>query len=118
LYTSAADGLSFNRLKLAVGFSGPTRIIRAAGNNESLLLYRISMEEQKDFAAIPTVFSTKPVTALPTTGGARNFMYCNPSARSKATTSRHLRDWRWPEPRFFIEESFDHCVAGNQRFDI
>jgi hypothetical protein len=78
------------------------------------LLYRISMEEQKDFAAIPTVFSTKPVTALPTTGGARNFMYCRiprHAARLRPAGTYGIGFGRNLDS--LLKESFDHCVAGN-----
>jgi hypothetical protein len=123
LYTSAADGLSFNRLQNALlGYSGPTLlIIRAAGNNGVFGAFTASQwKEQKDFYGNTDCFlyQMAPTTAVyRPTGSARNFMYCNPSARSKGYDQQaHGIGFGGTvdEPRFFIEESFDHCVAGNR----
>jgi hypothetical protein len=123
LYTSAADGLSFNRLQNSLlGYSGPTLlIIRAAGNNGVFGAFTASQwKEQKDFYGNTDCFlyQMAPTTAVyRPTGSARNFMYCNPSARSKGYDQQaHGIGFGGTvdEPRFFIEESFDHCVAGNR----
>lgn len=123
LYTSAADGLSFNRLQNSLlGYSGPTLlIIRAAGNNGIFGAFTASQwKEQKDFYGNTDCFlyQMAPVTAVyRPTGSAKNYMYCNPSARSKGYDQQaHGIGFGGTvdEPRFFIEESFDHCVAGNR----
>jgi hypothetical protein len=105
-----------------LGYSGPTLlIIRAAGNNGVFGAFTASQwKEQKDFYGNTDCFlyQMAPVTAVyRPTGSARNFMYCNPSARSKGYDQQaHGIGFGGTvdEPRFFIEESFDHCVAGNR----
>jgi hypothetical protein len=122
LYTSAVDGLSFNRLQNALlGYSGPTLLIIRATNNGVFGAFTASQwKEHKDFYGNSDCFlyQIAPDTAVyRPTGSARNFMYCNSTARSKGYDQQaHGIGFGGTtgEPRFFIEESFDHCFAGNR----
>lgn len=122
LYTSASDGLSFNRLMNALlGYSGPTLLIVQATNGGVFGAFTASpWKESKDFYGNSDVFlfQMSPCTAIyRPTGNARNFMYCNSYARSRGYDQQcHGIGFGGTvdEPRFFIDESFDACVAGSQ----
>jgi hypothetical protein len=122
LYTSAADGLSFNRLQNSLlGYAGPTLlIIRAVSGGIFGAFTASQWKEAKDFYGNTDcfLFQMAPVTAVyRPTGSNSNFMYCNSNARSKGYDQQaHGIGFGGTvqEPRFFVEESFDNCVAGNR----
>lgn len=144
LYASTTDGLSFNRLLNAiVGYSGPTLfIIRASsttsqsnstGNNldgsqnqkrkiESVFgaFTASPWKEGKDFYGNTDCFlyQLSPCTAVyRPSGNAKNYMYCNSSARSKGYDQQaHGIGFGGTvqQPRLFLEESFENCTASSR----
>ena len=131
LYTSDSDGLSFNRIQLALlGYSGPTLlIIRAAtGTQEDDSIFGAftasAWKESKDFFGDTDcfLFQLSPLTAVyRPSGNGRNFMYCNSLARSRGYDQQaHGIGFGGTvdQPRLFLSESsLDECVAApNQDF--
>lgn len=122
LYTSASDGLSFNRLQNALlGYSGPTLLlIRTTGGAILGAFTASAWKESRDFYGNTDcfLFSAAPVTAVyRPTGTGRNFMYCNSFARSRGYDQQaHGIGFGGTvdEPRLFLSESFDACRAGAQ----
>lgn len=123
LYTSAADGLSFNRLlKAVLGYGGPTLFVIQSTTGTVFGAYTSApWKEAKDFYGNTDCFlyQLKPTMSVyRPTGSASNFMYCNPAARSRGydqqahgigfggTTDR---------PRLFVTEHLDdECHASNR----
>jgi TLD len=168
LYTSASDGLSFNRLQNALlGYGGPTCIIIRAvvdeyDDNDDMdhddadhyteggIFGAVSAspwKESKDFYGTSDcfLFQLSPITAVyrPTsvarnvdsssknyttthkgttaTGKTKssgpNYMYCNPSARSKGYDGlAHGIGFGGTvdQPRLFLDETLEQCYAGSQ----
>ena len=119
LYTSASDGLSFNRLQNALlGYDGPTLIIVQATNGGIFGAFTASAwKESKDFYGNSDCFLYQlvPITAVyRPTSNASNYMYCNSFARSRGD-DRQAHGIGFggttDQPRLFISESFDGCVA-------
>lgn len=123
LYTSAADGLSFNRLQNAVlGYGGPTLIlVRSTSGSVFGAFTATAWKESRDFYGNTDCFlyQLSPCTAVyrPTGGSERNFMYCNSAARSRGYDQQaHGIGFGGTvqEPRLFLAENFDECVASSQ----
>lgn len=122
LYTSAADGLSFNRLQNAVlGYGGPTlMVIRSTSGGIFGAFTASAWKESKDFYGNTDCFlyQLSPCTAVyRPTANDRNFMYCNSAARSRGYDQQaHGMGFGGDvqEPRLFLPESFDDCVAASQ----
>eukprot|EP00980_Cylindrotheca_fusiformis_P010551 scaffold2334_cov118-Cylindrotheca_fusiformis.AAC.23 len=120
LYTSASDGLSFNRLQNSlVGYGGPTLLIVRSTNDSIFGAYTSSAwKESKDFYGNTDCFlyQVMPTTAVyHPSGNGRNFMYCNSRSRSRGYDKQaHGIGFGGTvdEPRLFISESFDHCQAA------
>jgi hypothetical protein len=126
LYTSAADGLSFNRLLHAViGYDGPTLFVVQSSNGDGIFgAYTTGgWKESKDFYGNTDcfLFALHPFTAVyrPCGGNNRNFVYCNSAARSRGYDQQaHGIGFGGAveEPRLFLsEEDLDNnCVAASQ----
>ncbi len=121
LYTSASDGLSFNRLQNALlGYGGPTLLIIQSGDCVFGAFTASSWKESKDFYGNHDCFLYQllPKTAVyRPTGNASNFMYCNPNARSRGYDQQaHGIGFGGTvdQPRLFLAESFDNCRAAAQ----
>jgi TLD len=122
LYTSSNDGLSFNRLlNSLLGYAGPTLIIIRAVNGGILGAFTASAwKESKDFYGTSDCFLYQliPLTCVyRPTGNGRNFMYCNSEARSRGYDGQaHGIGFGGDaeNPRLFISESFEECMARSQ----
>lgn len=122
LYASTNDGLSFNRLQNAIlGYGGPTLLLIRSTSGGIFGAYTASSwKESKDFYGNTDCFLYQlyPCTAVyRPTGSERNFMYCNSTARSKGYDQQaHGIGFGGSvhEPRLFISESFDDCIAASQ----
>jgi hypothetical protein len=120
LYTSASDGLSFNRLQNALlGYGGPTLLIIQSGKSTFGAFTASPWKESKDFYGNHDCFLYR---LLPDTmavyrpsGQSNNFMYCNSFARSRGYDQQaHGIGFGGTvsQPRLFLSESFDNCQAG------
>jgi hypothetical protein len=123
LYTSDADGLSFNRLQNALlGYGGPTLIVIRPQNKDSVFgaFTASPWKEGKDFYGNTDcfLFQVKPVTAVyRPTGNSQNYMYCNSFARTRGYDNlAHGIGFGGTsdEPRLFLAENFDDNVALTQ----
>jgi TLD len=122
LYASSSDGLSFNRLQNAVqGYGGPTLLlIRSTSGGIFGAFTASTWKESKDFYGNTDCFllQLSPRTAVyRPTANERNFMYCNSAARSKGYDQQaHGIGFGGSvqEPRLFLPESFEDCVAASQ----
>ena len=122
LYTSTSDGLSFNRLQNALlGYSGPTLLVTQATNDGIFGAFTASSwKESKDFYGNSDCFLFQVLPCLSVyrpRGGGANYMYCNSEARSRGYDGlAHGIGFggTTDEPRFFISESFDGCIASSQ----
>jgi TLD len=121
LYTSSADGLSFNRLlKAILGYGGPTLfVIRSTTGTVFGSCTSAPWKEAKDFYGNTDCFlyQLKPTLAVyRPTGSASNFMYCNPSARSRGYDQQaHGIGFGGSidQPRLFLPETLDDpCYAS------
>mmetsp|Transcript_30861 Transcript_30861/g.64742 ORF Transcript_30861/g.64742 Transcript_30861/m.64742 type:complete len:644 (-) Transcript_30861:1119-3050(-) len=125
LYTSASDGLSFNRLQNALlGYGGPTLLIIQSGRSTFGAFTASPWKESKDFYGNHDCFLYKllpETTAVyrPTGGTTKansRFMYCNSFARSRGYDQQaHGIGFggSTDRPRLFLSESFDDCRAGS-----
>lgn len=125
LYTSASDGLSFNRLMNALlGYGGPTLLIIQSGRSTFGAFTASPWKESKDFYGNHDCFLYKllPETTCvyrPTganTPASTRFMYCNSFARSRGFDKKaHGIGFGGSNdrPRLFLAESFDDCFAGS-----
>lgn len=125
LYTSASDGLSFNRLMNALlGYGGPTLLIIQSGRSTFGAFTASPWKESKDFYGNTDCFLYKllPETTCvyrPTgasTPASNRFMYCNSFARSRGFDKQaHGIGFggSTDKPRLFLAESFDDCFAGS-----
>uniref|UniRef100_A0A7R9WWF2 Oxidation resistance protein 1 n=2 Tax=Craspedostauros australis TaxID=1486917 RepID=A0A7R9WWF2_9STRA len=121
LYTSAADGLSFNRLQNSLlGYGGPTLIIIQSGDCIFGAFTASPWKESKDFYGNSDCFLYQAVPTMavyrPTISNS-NFMYCNSHARSKGYDQQaHGIGFggTTDQPRLFIAETFDDCRASNR----
>ncbi|CAJ1928148.1 unnamed protein product [Cylindrotheca closterium] len=121
LYTSLSDGLSFNRLQNSLlGYGGPTLLIIRATDNTIFGAYTASSwKESKDFYGNTDcfLFQLSPsISIYHPSGNSQNFMYCNSYARSRGYDQQaHGIGFGGSvqEPRLFIAESFDDCVASD-----
>ena len=118
MYTSASDGLSFNRLQNALlGYGGPTLLIIQSDDCIFGAFTSSSWKESKDFYGNSDcfLFQVLPETAVyRPTGNGSNFMYCNSFARSRGYDQQaHGIGFGGTVdmPRLFISESFDSNVA-------
>eukprot|EP00977_Amphora_coffeiformis_P029305 scaffold39887_cov229-Amphora_coffeaeformis.AAC.7 len=125
LYTSASDGLSFNRLIHALlGYGGPTLLVIQSTDGAVFGAYTgAPWKESKDFYGTSDSFlyQLSPVTAVyrPKASGQANFMYCNSHARSKGYDQQaHGIGFggTLDQPRLFLAETFDYNdnFAGTQ----
>jgi len=126
LYTSASDGLSFNRLMNALlGYGGPTLLIIQSGRSTFGAFTGSPWKESKDFYGNTDCFLYKllPETTCvyrPTgasTPASNRFMYCNSFARSRGFDKQaHGIGFggSTDKPRLFLAESFDDCFAGSE----
>mmetsp|Transcript_14837 Transcript_14837/g.31708 ORF Transcript_14837/g.31708 Transcript_14837/m.31708 type:complete len:534 (+) Transcript_14837:44-1645(+) len=125
LYTSASDGLSFNRLQNALlGYGGPTLLIIQSGKSTFGAFTASPWKESKDFYGNHDCFLYRllpETTAVyrPTggsTSSSTRFMYCNSFARSRGFDQQaHGIGFggSTERPRLFLDESFDDCRAGS-----
>jgi len=125
LYTSASDGLSFNRLMNALlGYGGPTLLIIQSGKSIFGAFTASPWKESKDFYGNHDCFLYRllpETTAVyrPSVGTSRSsnrFMYCNSFARSRGYDQQaHGIGFggSTTQPRLFLSESFDDCQAGS-----
>lgn len=121
MYTSASDGLSFNRLQNALlGYGGPTLIIIQSTSGSTFGAFTASpWKESKDFYGNHDCFLLQlfPRTAVYRPSGSSNhFMYCNSFARSRGYDKQaHGIGFGGTvdQPRLFLAESFDNCFAGS-----
>jgi hypothetical protein len=118
LYTSASDGLSFNRLQNSLlGYGGPTLLIIQSEDCIFGAFTASSWKESKEFYGNTDcfLFQVLPTTRVyRPTGNDRNFMYCNSFARSRGYDQQaHGIGFGGTIdlPRLFIAESFDNCQA-------
>jgi hypothetical protein len=121
LYTSASDGLSFNRLQNALlGYGGPTLIIIRSGDCLFGAFTASQWKESKDFYGNHDCFLYQllPTTAVyRPSGNDTKFMYCNSFARSRGYDQlAHGIGFggSTDQPRLFLSESFDNCRAAAQ----
>lgn len=124
LYTSDIDGLSFNRLQHSlVGYGGPTlMIIRAVSGGIFGAFTGSSWKESGSFYGKDDVFlfQIDPCVGVyrpRSLSGGSNFMYCNSFARSKGYDGQaHGIGFggTTDQPRLFIPESFEKCVASSR----
>jgi len=120
LFTSAADGLSFNRLQNAVlGYGGPTLLlVRSTSGGIFGAFTATTWKESKDFFGNTDCFlyQLQPATAVyRPTGNERNYMYCNSAARSRGYDQQaHGIGFGGTvhEPRLFLAETLDDCCAA------
>mmetsp|Transcript_4991 Transcript_4991/g.14468 ORF Transcript_4991/g.14468 Transcript_4991/m.14468 type:complete len:570 (+) Transcript_4991:244-1953(+) len=125
LYTSASDGLSFNRLQNALlGYGGPTLLIIQSGRSTFGAFTASPWKESKDFYGNHDCFLYRllPETTAVyrptggTTPASTRFMYCNSFARSRGF-DRQAHGIGFggstDRPRLFLAESFDDCRAGS-----
>eukprot|EP00934_Nitzschia_sp_Nitz4_P000215 Nitzschia sp. Nitz4//scaffold146_size56529//2598//4351//NITZ4_006568-RA/size56529-processed-gene-0.48-mRNA-1//1//CDS//3329536611//215//frame0 len=121
LYTSASDGLSFNRLQNALlGYGGPTLLVIQSGESMFGAFTASAWKESKDFYGNHDCFlyqlAPSPAVYRPS-GSASNFMYCNSYARSRGYDKQaHGIGFGGTvdQPRLFLAESFDDCRAAAQ----
>jgi hypothetical protein len=119
LYTSASDGLSFNRLQNALlGYGGPTLLIIQSGPAIFGAFTASPWKESKDFYGNHDCFLYRllpdTIAVYRPTGSNNNFMYCNSFARSRGYDQQaHGIGFggRTDGPRLFLAESFDDCQA-------
>ncbi len=122
LYTSLSDGLSFNRLQNALlGYGGPTLLlIRETRGGVFGAFTASSWKESKDFYGNSDCFLYQllPTTAIyRPSGNETNYMYCNSEARSRGYDGlSHGIGFGGTvgQPRLFLNEAFDACVASSQ----
>ncbi|KAL7578797.1 hypothetical protein ACA910_016020 [Epithemia clementina (nom. ined.)] len=123
LYTSAADGLSFNRIMNALlGYSGPTLLlIRSLSGGEFGAFTSHTWKETKDFYGNSDCFLFQLYDSMAVyrpTGRAHNYMYCNSHARSKGYDQQaHGIGFGGTvqQPRLFIAENImEQCQAASQ----
>jgi hypothetical protein len=120
LYTSASDGLSFNRLQNALlGYGGPTLLIIQSGKSTFGAFTASPWKESKDFYGNHDCFLFRllpgPIAVYRPTGQSSNFMYCNSFARSRGYDQQaHGIGFGGTvdQPRLFLAESFDDCRAS------
>ena len=125
LYTSASDGLSFNRLMNALlGYGGPTLLIIQSGKSTFGAFTASPWKESKDFYGNTDCFLYKLLTGTTcvyrptdgTTPATSRFMYCNSFARSRGFDKQaHGIGFggSTDKPRLFLAENFDDCFAGS-----
>jgi TLD len=123
LYTSASDGLSFNRLQNALlGYGGPTLLTIQSGSSIFGAFTASPWKESKDFYGNHDCFLYRllpgPIAVYRPTGGGGgdHFMYCNSFARSRGYDQQaHGIGFggTTDNPRLFLAESFDDCRAGS-----
>lgn len=135
LYTSANDGLSFNRLQNSLlGYAGPTLLLitpyavedpsSPSSSPEPLVVLGAftasAWKESKDFYGSTDAFLYR---MLPSAQLFRpkfhenNFQYCNSAARSKGYDQQaHGIGFGGSvqQPRLFLPESFEDCSALTQ----
>lgn len=119
LYTSASDGLSFNRLQNALlGYAGPTLLIIQSGKSTFGAFTASPWKESKDFYGNHDCFLYRllpdTIAVFRPTGQSSNFMYCNSFARSRGYDQQaHGIGFGGTvdQPRLFLSESFDDCQA-------
>jgi TLD len=122
LYSSNADGLSFNRLQNSVlGYSGPTLFVIQCESGGIFGAYTATAwKESKDFYGNTDCFLYQlwPRTVLyRPTSSERNFLYCNSAARSHGYDQQaHGIGFGGTvqSPRLFLAENFDDCSASSQ----
>ena len=123
LYTSAADGLSFNRiLNALLGYSGPTLLlVQSTNGGEFGAFTSQAWKESKDFYGNSDcfLFQLHPqLSVFRPTGNGRNFMYCNSHARSKGYDQQaHGIGFggTTDQPRLFLAENLmEDCHASTQ----
>ena len=120
LYTSASDGLSFNRLQNALlGYGGPTLVVIQSGESVFGAFTASPWKESKDFYGNHDCFLFRllpgPIAVYRPTGQSSNFMYCNSFARSRGYDQQaHGIGFGGTveQPRLFLAESFDDCRAA------
>lgn len=121
LYTSASDGLSFNRLQNSLlGYGGPTLLIIQSGDSIFGAFTASSWKESKDFYGNSDcfLFQLLPTTAIyRPSGNDTKYMYCNSFARSRGY-DRQAHGIGFggtvQQPRLFLPESFDDCRAAER----
>ena len=125
LYTSASDGLSFNRLQNALlGYGGPTLLIIQSGRSTFGAFTASPWKESKDFYGNHDCFLYRllpETTAVyrpsgSTAKSSNRFMYCNSFARSRGFDQQSHGigfGGSKEQPRLFLAESFDNCRAGS-----
>jgi hypothetical protein len=121
LYSSAVDGLSFNRLQNSVhGYGGPTLFLIRAVRHQNIFgaFTATAWKESKDFYGNTDCFLFsvgESVQLLRPTGNDNKYMYCNSTARSRGYDQQaHGLGFGGTvqEPRLFISEAFDDgCTA-------
>lgn len=119
LYTSASDGLSFNRLQNALlGYGGPTLLVIQSGKSTFGAFTASPWKESKDFYGNHDCFLYRllpdTIAVYRPTGQSNNFMYCNSFARSRGYDQQaHGIGFGGTadSPRLFLAESFDDCRA-------
>ena len=112
--------MSFNRLQNALlGYGGPTLLIIQSGASTFGAFTASPWKESKDFYGNHDCFLFRLLPGVTTvfrpTGQASNFMYCNSYARSRGYDQQaHGIGFGGTvdQPRLFLAESFDDCVAG------
>jgi len=121
LYTSASDGLSFNRLQNALlGYGGPTLILIQSGASIFGAFTASAWKESKDFYGNHDCFLYQLLPRIGVyhpSGKASNFMYCNSFARSRGYDKQSHGigfGGTTDQPRLFLAESFDNCRAAAQ----
>ncbi|KAG7348557.1 TLD domain containing protein [Nitzschia inconspicua] len=120
LYTSASDGLSFNRLQNALlGYGGPTLLVIQSGTSTFGAFTASPWKESKDFYGNHDCFLYRlcpgTIAVYRPTGQSNNFMYCNSFARSRGYDQQaHGIGFGGTvdQPRLFLAESFDECRAA------
>ena len=121
LYTSASDGLSFNRLMNALlGYGGPTLLIIQSGKSTFGAFTASPWKESKDFYGNHDCFLYRllpgPTAVYRPSGNSERFMYLNSFARSRGF-DRQAHGIGFggstEQPRLFLSESFDSCRAGS-----
>lgn len=124
LYSSDADGFSFNRLEWALlGYTGPTVTLIKTTKKSVLGAYTtVPWKDSKDFSVDfgSFLFQLEPnVCVFPPEGGEENMAYLHTSNRSPlmpddgSDVPRGLGfGGSLNQPRLFIPESLDGCTAG------
>jgi len=121
LYSTDHDGVSFNRLLNALhGYGGPTFILIRPSTDGLFGAFSSSVwKESKDFYGDSGCFLYRMqpnVDIFRARGKKRNFVYCNPEARSKGYDGlAHGIGFGGTsnQPRLFISESFENCQASS-----